>query len=162
MYPLLGSKKIVSGGFFCEEIFTELLSVVQIFHFQKCVELSFPERYLKPEGLHFYQQLWNVWSGKPYFFFLCAYFSFHAARSCESPHVWFQSPVSPLLILIGVGHKSQCRVSAWKCKPHCSIKMKIYPTFGINFLIRRVPQLYEYDDTNWHLESFLRFPGPKA
>lgn len=66
-------------------------------------------------------------------------------EAVNHPVCRFQSLLSPLLILIWMANKSQCRVSAWKCKPHWTTKMKIYHTFGVNFLILRFPQLYEYD-----------------
>lgn len=142
----------------CEEIFRVIVYNPD-FHFQQCVEL----RFQKCWGFAFLSTTMKCLKWKTLFLLsLCLFLFFMLQEAVNHPVCRFQSLVSPLHTLIWMANKSQCRVSARKCKPHWSIKMKIYPTFSILFLILRFPQLHEYDDTNWHLQSFLRFPSSKA
>lgn len=132
------------------------------FHFQPCAELSFQKSNWNLSACIFINnfemfEVENLISSSSMLISL-----FMWQEAVNHPVCRFQSLVSPRIILIWMANKSQCRVSARKCNPRWRIKMKLQSAFGIIFLTLRFPQLYEYDDTNWHLESFLRFPSPMA
>lgn len=118
------------------------------FHFQQYVELSFQKSVSNQRACIFIKnfemfEVENPISSSSVLFSLLMW-----QEAVNHPMCRFQSLVSTLLIFICMANKSQCRISARKCNPRWRIKMKIYPAFGITFLILRFPQLYEYGDTN--------------